>query len=504
MELDRTPQRPEGGCDAGVGSRLNPSTNAGTSGQTVATTTYRTPPGHHFENVTTAGNAKAHLGDRYHYHGGQHNHYHRPANTIDHAHGVTATQLQDALSFSQMNFRYAAIQAAHRHTCQWVFNTAEYRRWHDPELRQAHHGLLWVKGKPGSGKSTITKVALQHAQKTYPDEKNLCFFFNGRGDGLEKSVEGMFSSLLHQVVLEVPWLLEAVNARAVKEYGKGEWPLELLKDLFREAMYRLGQTVQVTCYIDALYEGDNDDDIRDMIDFLAELTGSAVSKNARLSIYLASRHYPKIFVPRLETLALEDNELHHQDIAGFVQSKLSCKQGALREELTAEIVRRSSGVFLWVVLTVRLLNKESDQGSLYDLPSKLRAIPQELNNLFQDILHEGASDKRLIPALLWILYANRALRPEELYFAIRTSTDSLSEQSVVWDHEAVDETAIQNFVLSSSKGLVEIVPGSGSRPHSVQFIHDSVRTFLTSSGMRQIDSTSGENATGEYNARLAQ
>ena len=167
-------------------------------------------------------------------------------------------------------------------------------------------------------------------------------------------------------------------------------------------------------------------------------------------------------------------------------------------------MRRSSGRFLWVVLTVRLLNKSSDQGNLYELQSTLRAIPQELNSLFEALLRDGAKDKRLLPALLWILYANRALRPEELYFAIRTSTDSLSVLSVVWDHEVVDETAIRNFVVSSSKGLAEVVPGSDPRSYSVQFIHDSVRTFLTSSGMRQIDSTSGDGGIGEHNVRLAQ
>lgn len=251
-----------------------------------------------------------------------------------------------------------------------------------------------------------------------------------------------------------------MNARSVEAYSKGGWPLELLKNLFREAMNQLGRTVQVTCYIDALDEGDNDYVIRDMIGFLAEMTESAVFENVRLSVYLASRHYPNISVPLSETLVLEDHGFYRLDIASFVQSKLNCREGALEEELTAEIVRRSSGVFLWVVLTVRLLNKESDQGNLYHLQSKSKAIPQELHSLFEGILREGASDERLFPALLWILYTNRALRPEELYFAIRTSTNSMSASSIVWDHEVVDDTAIRNFVLSSSKGLVEIVPGN--------------------------------------------
>ena len=277
MERDGTSQSFKGGDDGS-----NPWKR--TSSHIGSTQTHRASTGHHFENTSTAGNARAHLGDQYHYHGGQHNHYHKPTTATSSAHGATANQLLKSLFFPRMDFKYAAIQAAYRQTCQWLFNTAEYARWRDPELRQAHHDLLWVKGKPGSGKSTITKVALQHARTVYLDERSLYFSFNGRGNSLEKSVEGTFRSLLYQVVLEVPWLLETVNAQTVEAYGRSGWPLELLKDLFCRAMNQLGRTIQVTCYIDALDEGDNDDDIRDMIGFLAKMTESAVSGNVRLSV----------------------------------------------------------------------------------------------------------------------------------------------------------------------------------------------------------------------------
>lgn len=102
-----------------------------------------------------------------------------------------------------------------------------------------------------------------------------------------------------------------------------------------------------------------------------------------------------------------------------------------------------------------------------------------------------------------MLYANRALRPQELYFAILTATDSLSTASIVWDHGVVDDTAIKNFILSSSKGLIEVVHGHGSRQSSVQFIHDSVREYLTTSGILQLAASLSENIIGNSHLYLA-
>lgn len=375
------------GDDAGdAGSSALPKSLIGASSQPISTATPCIARTHHFENLRIGDNARAHLGDEYHY-GGQHNHYYTSSadgssTAASGVPGVTPKQLLDSLSFPQMGFRYAAIQPAYHQTCQWLFETSEYIRWRNRGLRQAHHGLLWVKGKPGSGKSTIMKYALEHAMTMYPEERSLYFFFNGRGDNLEKSVEGMFRALLHQIALDVPWLVTAVNAQDAKAYGKGGWPLDLLKNLFREAIRQLGGTSQVTCYVDALDEGNNEDLVRDMVSFLEDIAESAVAGNANFSVYLTSRHYPNISVAHSEVLVLDDDERHHRDIADFVRSKLNCKQENLREELVAAITIRSAGVFLWVVLTVKILNKKYDHGNHHHhLRSQLRAIPKDLEDL---------------------------------------------------------------------------------------------------------------------------
>jgi hypothetical protein len=65
-----------------------------------------------------------------------------------------------SLSFDVMDSRLTTIDIAHRDTCSWLYSRVEYLRWQDPELRASHHGFMWIKGKPGAGRSTLMKHAL--------------------------------------------------------------------------------------------------------------------------------------------------------------------------------------------------------------------------------------------------------------------------------------------------------------------------------------------------------
>jgi hypothetical protein len=49
---------------------------------------------------------------------------------------------------------------AHAKTCKWLLKKSEYLDWLDIAKLPDHHGFLWMKGKPGTGKSTLMKFAL--------------------------------------------------------------------------------------------------------------------------------------------------------------------------------------------------------------------------------------------------------------------------------------------------------------------------------------------------------
>ena len=77
--------------------------------------------------------------------------------------------------------------------------------------------IFWVSGKPGSGKSTLMKLAFQ-ARKTRELLQTGCstrpilaaFFFYDRGSPFQKSMEGFLYELLYQILREAKELMPVV------------------------------------------------------------------------------------------------------------------------------------------------------------------------------------------------------------------------------------------------------------------------------------------------------
>ena len=104
-----------------------------------------------------------------------------------------------------MDQRLMNIRTAHNRTCTWLFKQPQFKDWRDISKRDEHHGFLWIKGKPGCGKSTIMKTALLRAKKERPHGITISYFFNARAsDPLEKSSLGMYRSLVHQLLITIP------------------------------------------------------------------------------------------------------------------------------------------------------------------------------------------------------------------------------------------------------------------------------------------------------------
>ncbi|KAJ9136895.1 Ankyrin repeat domain-containing protein 50 [Pleurostoma richardsiae] len=116
-------------------------------------------------------------------------------------------ELLDSLRFDQIDARRMTIKKAHAKTCGWLLKHPEYRNWLDPAKLNEHHGFLWIKGNPGTGKSTLMKFATANAHKAMKGIRTvISFFFNARGRDLEKSTLGMYRSILLQLLEQFPEL----------------------------------------------------------------------------------------------------------------------------------------------------------------------------------------------------------------------------------------------------------------------------------------------------------
>jgi ankyrin repeat protein len=434
--------------------------------------------GHKFSHSSTGGNAKAHFGDHYgnvyNYDGG----YPLPyASCVEHDQDAFA-QIMESLSFVQMDVRRDTISRAHMDTCRWLFNRPEYIDWRNADLMHDHYGFFWIKSKPGAGKSTLMKFVLQTANKHLPEDWVISFFFNARGEDLEKSLEGCYRSLLHQLLTKLPRLRRVLEHLKTPSSSRRQWSLACLKSLLSEAISQLVEE-RLTFFIDALDECP-EDEIRDMIDFFEELGALATEESIHLRVCFSSRHYPQVTISNCQHMNLDAQEGHQQDIWKYVKSKLKVRKGKTAEEIRVAVQEKAQGVFMWVVLVVRILNEESDHGgNNADLRKCLDQIPSKLHELFRDILQRGMHDDRmLIPMLQWISFARRPLTREELYYAIRSGQSDFTP-TAPWNPIEDSLEAMDLFILNSSKGLAELT--KGTRP-KVQFIHESVRDYLRDTG----------------------
>lgn len=445
--------------------------------------------GHHFEKIVANGNSRVHNGDNYnatHYYNYQ---------GLDPDHGIPRN-LEDAiagnkvkiyldhvmkvLSFKRMGLRKGEVKPAFANTCQWLLSSPEYISWRDPSQINDHHGFMWIKSKAGAGKSTTMKFLLESTRSQHSGNIVISFFFSARGDEMEKTLNGLYRHLLHQILSSVSRLKLAM-VDDVNEAASQGWQLESLKDLLRRAVLDL-QSERCICFIDALDET-SEDEIRELIDFFEELGNEVVAKKIGFSVCFSSRHYPNVKLEQCRYLNLDSKREHENDIELYIRSKLTPQRGGILDNFPALVQKKAQGVFMWVVLVTEILKKDCDRGDIHKAHSHLKSIPPDLHSLFYEMIHRNVEDpddnKYLLSLLQWVAFARGPLTPQELYYAVRSEDPDL-DMSQFWLGNGVNLETMKLFILNCSKGLVELTT-SRRRP-TVQFIHESVRDFLNKTG----------------------
>ncbi|KAK6510963.1 hypothetical protein TWF506_010051 [Arthrobotrys conoides] len=381
-----------------------------------------------------------------------------------------------------MDFRLHNISPAHPNTCDWFFETERFRKWLHRDDVASFNGVLWIKGKPGAGKSTLMKHTLLHCQKELSDYSIAAYFFNTRGQGLEKSRCGMLRSLLYQLCdsdLDVYHLFLRHFRDKEKKHGKSwQWEESELETMILDSV--TSSTKRVVLLVDALDECD-EAEVRMVVKFLELLSSVTISSSqSSLNVCLSSRHYPNISMSKKLDLTIERIEAHNKDIAIYIQDKLRIDDDEIKHELR----NKAEGLFMWIILVVGMLNRVYDDGDIDAVWTKLREIPSDLDTLFSILLEiKGPEEYQMIFMLEFMLFAQGRLTPVELYYAVKSGTKPESLQQ----HDAMNpliDKMVENFIINNSRGLVEICGDQDfySVEHTghtyVQFIHKTVEDFL--------------------------
>ncbi|KAH6847636.1 prion-inhibition and propagation-domain-containing protein [Chaetomium sp. MPI-CAGE-AT-0009] len=312
------------------------------------------------------------------------------------------------LWFRTISAREENINTPHHNTFGWLLEppTTETPAHHLVEWLRGKpaEGIYWVSGKAGSGKSTLMKF-LYHHPRTQELLSNwvggggpcklVSFFFWTLGEPEQKTQEGLSRSLLYQILSFNPSLIREALPGMWKEINERETEVSLpssteIKKAFRtfasESSSKLGK---ICFFIDGLDEFTGN--YYDGIAFIKEL-----SATRNFKVIVSSRPIPDCVaafdgLPRLQLHHLTRNDItaYVHDVVGShkYMQKLIARNRADALGLIEEVVHKSCGVFLWVILACRsLLSGFADYDRIDELKRRVEELPPELEEMFQLML----------------------------------------------------------------------------------------------------------------------
>ncbi|KAI1639303.1 hypothetical protein F4809DRAFT_657798 [Biscogniauxia mediterranea] len=402
------------------------------------------------------------------------------------------------LHFQTILARQDSIEAAHGETFSWVFNDVEISSSGKPAHKfvkwlREEHGVYWIQGKAGSGKSTLMKyISNDHRLRLHLEkwagEKKLyigSYYFWSAGASLQKSQGGLLRTLLYNILSECTDLIPLARDTMAKLCGfqskKEQWGLEELLSIYRTVLSQKLET-KFCFLIDGLDEFEEAN--RDHADLFRTLRSLQVSPDVKLCV--SSRPWT-IFYDEFGDSPDRQLQLHDwtkDDIVQYVQDKFNDhKQFRKLKETDRDYEDLITQV------------SERAQGFSFGYTSLLRAYWKHMIDSIPKAYQVQAARTFKI--------ATAAEEPELLMFYVFLDAAVENELPIVFEwnsglpeKEVVDcQNRMRRQLDARSKGLLDIYPDDSLSQYfrlRVQFLHRTVRDFILERKLFREDLIEGE------------
>ncbi|KAH8664231.1 hypothetical protein BX600DRAFT_481453 [Xylariales sp. PMI_506] len=295
--------------------------------------------------------------------------------------GLSAQQLEkirrrrilDAIRFDMMEARFESIKDAHKRTFEWLFKPDDHPELY--KLAARCKGIFHIAGKPGSGKSTLMRFLTENAAtgrilKEWSGGLEVItakFFFRIAGTKLQRSFDGLCSTLLHTILLNV--------SEFIPMYFPQEWEDSGLFDpsaKFRQDNKTIQRVLEATLADPKLFHNRK---VVFMIDGLDELEGDhrqMVQKlgdwsqaNDNLKICVSCREWNLFETEFAKHPRLRLQDLTRPDMLQAAEDRIVQHPKDIELQISPNISRlfigrlvdKSENVFLWTTLVVGIMEQ---------------------------------------------------------------------------------------------------------------------------------------------------
>ncbi|KAN0129873.1 hypothetical protein V8E53_012345, partial [Lactarius tabidus] len=372
-----------------------------------------------------------------------------------------------------------ASGAHHEGTAAWCTRGNTLADW------KTSGSLLWIHGKPGSGKSILSSAIIRDIKSiSNAGSAFLAYFYFDFKDTSKQDSRALLSSLLVQLSDQSDILCDILFTLYSAHKQGSEQPTEdSLAECLKNMLVTMGQ-VPIYLIMDALDECPNDSGIPSSREKMLELVNQLVGlhlPNLRLCVTSRPEFDIRTTLRPLATqqVSLQDESGQKQDINDYITSVVHSDVRMKRwrdndktmviEKLTA----KADGMFRWVFCQLEVLRLCFPA----NLCRTLEELPKSLDETYKRILNEinNANWVHAYRLLQCLSVALRPLRVEELaeVLAFDLTAGRIPKLNTDWRWEDQEEA-----VLSACSSLVSVIIDGDSRV--VQFSHFSVKEFLTS------------------------
>ncbi|ORY09085.1 hypothetical protein BCR34DRAFT_603106 [Clohesyomyces aquaticus] len=277
---------------------------------------------------------------------------------------------------------------------EWIFN-GEFAHWLEKE-----NGMFWINGKAGSGKSTLMKFVAGN-DKTYELLSKWApggfavgsHYFWSPGSGMQKSLQGLIQSLLHDIFQKCPELMSlAFPQRWIQGIGgsavvdQESWSEKGLCQALDNLAGQECLPIKLCFFIDGA-----DELIADHImlcEYLVRLT-----RSPNIKVCISSRPWV-VFCDVFSEMQVQSLILHNISrgyISKHVRKRLESHPGWQilsakeedKEDFINSIIERAQGTFLWIFFVMRFLSTTLATDTLRNLRRRLDYLPSDLHDLFK-------------------------------------------------------------------------------------------------------------------------
>ncbi|KAF5020231.1 hypothetical protein F66182_7748 [Fusarium sp. NRRL 66182] len=361
-------------------------------------------------------------------------------------------------------------------TGQWLLDSTEFQKW-----VKSSSQCLFCPGIPGSGKTMIAAIVVDHLYSRFADETNvgIAYIFCNFRRHHDQEIDDLFAVLLKQLVQKrssVPSCIKELYSDCRKKRIRPS--TDQLSAALQTVIALFTQTFII---IDALDECQTSDGCRKTI--IEEILG--LQKHCGTNIFATSRFVPEIgdsfaSQPTLEIRPTDEDvrtylEGRMSDLPAFVR-----RDPVLQREIKDGIVKAVDGMFLLAHLYMGSLDDKLTRKAIEnalcqfqkqnpgpDEERKMKVLSQAYEDAMDRIKAQKEGIRKLAEqTLLWITCAKRPLTISELRqaLAVEMKTEKLDNKNL---SEAED-------MVSSCAGLVTV----DEQSNIIRLVHYTMQEYF--------------------------